>query len=120
MCGPKDVSQMREALSALDLGPLASVGLAALAVILAGQLGRISGVLFVTQMARLPLRVRLGCYLAYVPKATIQAAFATLPLERGLAQGTDILSIAVLAIVITAPIGLLALHKGSDRLLPVE
>jgi hypothetical protein len=53
-----------------------------------------------------------------MPKATIQAAFAGLALDRGLAEGALILSAGVLAVVILAPLGSLALSRGAERLLP--
>jgi len=70
----------------------------------------------------------LACALAYVPKATIQAAFAVLPLDRVLDAGIPtqlsrddaelILCAGVLAVVITAPLGAVTLNKGVARLLP--
>ena len=104
--------------AAVRLQPLARAGLSYAAVILAGQAGRAAGATLVTAGARLSPRERLACVLAYLPKATIQAAFAGLPLARGLPHGEAMLTIAVLAIVITAPLGTVALHKGVERLLP--
>lgn len=103
---------------ALDLGPLAGVGLALVGVVLIGQLGRALGSLTATAGKALTARERLACILAYIPKATIQAAFAGLPLDRGLAQGDLLMSAAVLAIVLTAPLGSLALTRGTAALLP--
>ena len=57
---------------------------------------------------------RAACAASYVPKATIQAAFAALPLDRGLPAGQLILSAGILAIAITAPTGILLLHKFVD------
>ena len=104
--------------AAVRLRPLAQAGLSYAAVILAGQAGRAGGTLLITTGARLTPRERFACVLAYLPKATIQAAFAGLPLARGLPHGEAILSIGVLAIVLTAPLGTFALHKGAERLLP--
>jgi len=103
--------------AAVDLGPLATIGLSALAVILLGQLGRAAAVFLATLPFRLRLRERAACVCAYLPKATIQAAFAAVALDRGLAQGQTLLSTAVLAVAIMAPIGVVALHRGTDRLL---
>ncbi len=101
-----------------DLDPFATIGLAALAVILLGQLGRAAAVFLATMPFRLRLRERAACVCAYLPKATIQAAFAAVALDRGLAQGQTLLSTAVLAVAIMAPIGVVALHRGTDKLLP--
>ncbi len=106
--------------AAVDLAPLASVGLAAAAVICLGQLARALGCFAATAGSGYSLRERLGCVLCYLPKATIQAAFAGLALDRGMAEGELILSVGVLAIVITAPIGVIALHSGAARLFGVS
>ena len=104
--------------AAVKIAPLARAGLSYVAVILAGQVGRTAGAFLATWRAKLTPAQRLACVLAYLPKATIQAAFAGVPLARGLARGEDLLAVAVLAIVITAPIGMFALHRGAERLLP--
>jgi NhaP-type Na+/H+ or K+/H+ antiporter len=103
---------------ALDLGPLAGVGIWLLAVVGIGQAGRLIGSLAFASLLPLAFGQRLASYLAYMPKATIQAAFAGLALDRGLAEGALILSAGVLAVVILAPLGSLALSRGAERLLP--
>jgi Kef-type K+ transport system membrane component KefB len=102
--------------AAVDLGPVASAGVAVIIVVLMGQVGRAAGSLLATTGARLTPRERLGCILAYVPKATIQAAFAALPLDRGLASGDVILTAGVLAVVVTAPLGVVSLNRGAAKL----
>jgi len=97
---------------AVDLGPLAQTGLLLVAVVALGQVGRAAGSFVATQGAGLSTRERVACMLGYIPKATIQAAFAALPLDRGLAGGELILTTAVVAIVLTAPVGIVALHRG--------
>ena len=106
--------------AAVDLEPLASVGFAVVAVILLGQLGRATGSFMATVGSDLSWRERRACAMAYVPKATIQAAFAALPLDRGLAEGTLIMGAAVLAIVVTAPVGVALLHRAVGPALGVE
>ena len=54
---------------------------------------------------------RVFCILAYIPKATVQAAIASIPLLSGLGSGNLILSIAVLSILITAPMGAIGIDK---------
>ncbi|MBW2528216.1 MAG: cation:proton antiporter [Deltaproteobacteria bacterium] len=103
--------------AAVDLGPVAAAGAAVVVVVVMGQIGRAGGSWLATAGAGLSSRERLGCVLAYVPKATIQAAFAALPLDRGLAAGELILTAGVLAVVITAPMGVVSLNRGAARLL---
>lgn len=103
--------------AAVDLEPLARAGLAVVAAIALGQVGRAAGSLAATARSGLTGRERLACVAAYVPKATIQAAFAALPLDRGLPSGELILTAGVLAVVLTAPAGVMALHRGTARLL---
>jgi NhaP-type Na+/H+ or K+/H+ antiporter len=105
--------------ASFSLGAISSrTVVAGLAVVLIGQIGRAGGVLLATSRSSLSHRERLACVLAYLPKATIQAAFAGLPLDRGLPEGQILLSTAVLAILILAPLGVVTLHRGVDALLP--
>ena len=60
---------------------------------------------------------RLFCVLAYLPKATVQAAIGSVPLAAGLPCGKIILSVAVLAILITAPIGAIGIDSTYKRFL---
>jgi len=60
---------------------------------------------------------RLFCAIAYLPKATVQAAIGGLPLAAGVAAGNTILTVAVLAILITAPIGAIGVDATYKRLL---
>ena len=63
------------------------------------------------------LRERLFCLFAYLPKATVQAALGSVPLAAGDAGGQVMLSVAVLSILITAPIGLLLIRGLGPKLL---
>ncbi len=103
--------------AAVELEPLAGIGVLAAAVILMGQGGRMLGSALATLGSGLSRRARLACALCFVPKATLQAAFAALPMDQGLSAGGAILSTAVLAIVMTAPLGTLAIFRGADPLL---
>lgn len=102
----------------MDLGPLSTIGPVAVLIIFGGQLGRAAGALLATTGSGLPARERVAAMLSYVPKATIQAAFGAVALDQGHAGGDIVLSVAVLAIIGTAPLGILAIHRGADRLLP--
>ena len=104
--------------AAVDLGPLASVGLLAVAVIVLGQCGRAGGSLLATIGEDLSGKQRLAGVLCYVPKATIQAAFGSMALDAGLASGDVIVTVAILSIVICAPLGVVGLHRIADGLLP--
>ena len=60
---------------------------------------------------------RLFCMIAYLPKATVQAAIGSVPLAMGLPCGKIVLSVAVLAILITAPLGALGMDATYRKLL---
>ena len=116
--------------AALEVEAVLAAGLAVSAVVLLGQGGRLVGSYAATLGAGLTAKERLACALAYVPKATIQAAFAAMPLDRVLAAGAGaqlsrsdaelILCAGVLSVVITAPVGAVLLNRVVDRLLPVR
>ena len=63
---------------------------------------------------------RLFCVIAYLPKATVQAAIGSVPLSMGLPCGQLVLSVAVLAILITAPLGAIGIDRTAGRLLVQE
>ena len=65
----------------------------------------------------LTLKERLFCIIAYLPKATVQAAIGSVPLAMGLPCGNIILSVAVLAIIITAPLGAFGIDAAFKPLL---
>ena len=64
----------------------------------------------------LTAKERLFCVIAYCPKATVQAAIGSVPLAMGLPCGQLILSVALLAILITAPLGLWEILKPGEAL----
>lgn len=73
-----------------------------------------------TAFSPLTVRERLFCAIAYLPKATVQAALGGVALSRGIPQGQTILAIAVLAILFTAPLGLLGIRIFGNRLLEAD
>ncbi len=97
-----------------------AAGLSAVAVIFFSLLFRMSGVFFSTFNTKLTLNERLFCMIAYLPKATVQAAIGSLPLAMGLACGNIVLTVAVLAILITAPLGAFGIDMTYKRLLTPE
>ena len=105
--------------AAVDLGALAQSGIAALGVILAGLLVRAFTVLCCTAGRTFNLKQRLFAAVAYLPKATVQAALAGLPLAAGLSAGGTILAVAVLAILVAAPLGAVGIDRLGTKLLPL-
>ncbi|WLD57686.1 cation:proton antiporter [Salinispirillum sp. LH 10-3-1] len=92
-------------------------GLLGVLVIVGGLLARTLGVLIATGLdARLSWLERWFCAAAYVPKATVQAALGAVPLSLGIAGGEVILSLAVIAILFTAPLGLMLIRHLGPRL----
>lgn len=69
---------------------------------------------------KLTLKEKLFCVTAYMPKATVQAAIGSVPMSLGLPCGKIVLSVAVLAILITAPLGAIGIDRSYKRLLAHE
>lgn len=82
-----------------------------------GLLARSMGVLLSLVGTNLNRRERLFSVIAYLPKATVQAAIGALPLSMGVESGDLILSLAVLSIVLTAPLGAIAIKLTGDKFL---
>ena len=66
---------------------------------------RVVGVFFCVLGTKLEKKERLFCMIAYLPKATVQAAIGSVPLSLGLPCGKLVLTVSVAAIIITAPLG---------------
>lgn len=92
-------------------------GLVGLLIIMIGLVARTIGVFISTIGTDLNGKERLFTAFAYIPKATVQAAIGAIPLGLGIPSGDTILAIAVLAIIVTAPIGLLLIRYGGKHLL---
>ena len=103
--------------AAVDIRDTLKAGLPALLMILAALVFRAAGVLLCTVKTNLTWKERLFCVLAYLPKATVQAAIGSVPLAAGLACGQIVLSVAVLAIIVTAPLGAIGIDCTYKRLL---
>ena len=69
---------------------------------------------------KLNKKERLFCVIAYLPKATVQAGIGSVPMAMGLSCGKIVLSVAVLAILITAPLGALGMDASYKKLLARE
>lgn len=87
----------------------AYAGVAAILLILGAMVFRMAGVFASVVGTKLNGKERAFCMLAYTPKATVQAAIGGVPLAMGLACGETVLTVAVLAILITAPFGAIAI-----------
>ncbi len=84
---------------------------------LIGLIGRLIGVTTALYNSNLNTKEKLFCGISYIPKATVQAATAGIPLAAGVPHGDTILAIGVLAIIITVPIGVTGIRLGRDTLL---
>lgn len=103
--------------AAVDVRYALSAGPAVLAMIALSLTLRAGGVLLCLLGTRLNMRERLFCVIAYLPKATVQAAIGGVPLSLGLPCGPLVLTAAVVAILITAPLGALGMDFAQNRLL---
>ena len=106
--------------AAVDVRYTLSAGPAALVMIFLALAFRSLGVLLCVAGTALTRRERLFCVIAYLPKATVQAAIGSVPLAEGLPCGALVLSVAVLAILVTAPLGAPGMDAGAPRLLTVS
>ena len=89
----------------VDIGYVVSSGAKAALLLVLALLFRMAGVLVCLLRTKLSRKERLFCMVAYIPKATVQAAIGGIPLSMGLACGNLVLTAAVLSILITAPLG---------------
>lgn len=103
--------------AAVNIGYLANVGLNALLMIALALVFRMFGVYICLLSSHLTRKEQLFTMLAYTPKATVQAAIGGIPLAMGLACGDTVLTVAVLAIVLTAPLGAFAIDASYKALL---
>lgn len=101
--------------AAVDLRYLADAGLPALLLLLIGLIFRSAGTYLSLLGTALDLRERLFPVIAYLPKATVQAAIGGAPLAMGLPCGGLILSVAVLSILVTAPLGAIGMEVACPR-----
>ncbi|MBW1980053.1 MAG: cation:proton antiporter [Deltaproteobacteria bacterium] len=95
-------------------------GAAGLAVISLGLLARSVGTYLSVMGTDLDWKERLFCVVSYIPKATVQAAIGAVPLEAGVAAGEVILAVAVLSILVTAPLGAIGIMLMGEPILEIE
>lgn len=101
----------------VNINYLGNVGIKALIVIFGALIFRMAGVFVCIIKTELNKKERLFTMMAYTPKATVQAAIGGIPLTLHFACGETVLTIAVLAIVITAPLGAFAIDLSYKKLL---
>lgn len=103
--------------ASVDISYVSSAGLAAVILIFAVLVFRMLGVCLCMAGTKLNWKERIFCMLAYMPKATVQAAIGGLPMAMGLPCGKIVLTVAVLAIFITAPLGAFLIDAMYQKLL---
>ena len=101
----------------VNINYLGKVGIKALIVILVALMFRMVGVFVSLLGTSIKPKEKLFTMMAYTPKATVQAAIGGIPLALGLACGDTVLTVAVLAIVLTAPLGAFAIDSTYKKLL---
>ena len=106
--------------ASVDIRYTLKAGPAALAMIFAALLFRTLGVTLCVAGTNLTAKEKLFCSVAYLPKATVQAAIGSVPMAMGLSCGQIVLSVAVLGILITAPLGAIGMDCSYKRLLKRE
>lgn len=104
----------------VDVTSVGGIWLPVLGVISGALMFRFAGVFLCVLGTKLNFRERLFCMIAYMPKATVQAAIGGVPLAMGLSCGATVLSGAVLAILVTATLGAFLIELTAPRLLTQE
>ena len=106
--------------AAVDLSVALNAGLLALILLSVGLLFRFSGVMLSLIKTNLTKHERLFAGISYLPKATVQAAIGAIPLALGVESGELILALAVLAIIISAPLGAIGIDLTFKKFLVKE
>ncbi|WP_353106788.1 cation:proton antiporter [Acetoanaerobium noterae] len=103
--------------AAVDISYLKGAGIASIVFILSALVFRIVGVNVSLLGTSLDKKERIFCSIAYLPKATVQAAIGAVPLAAGVGAGNLILTVAVVAILISAPLGAIGVDNTYKKLL---
>lgn len=101
----------------VNINYLSHVGFKALLLIILALVFRMFGVFICLLKTKLNKKEKLFAMIAYTPKATVQAAIGGIPLSLGLSCGDIVLTVAVLAIILTAPLGAFAIDLTYKKLL---
>ncbi len=103
--------------AAVNIQVIFSSGKIGVVIIIIGLVGRTIGVIISLKGSNLNPKEKAFCAIAYMPKATVQAAIAGIPLAMGVPNGEIILAIGILAIIITVPIGVIGIRGTSEKFL---
>ena len=103
--------------SAVDISALGGVGFAAVTLIFGALFFRMVAVILAVSSTNLNTKERIFSAMAYIPKATVQAAIGSIPLADGVEAGSSIWGVAVLAIILTAPIGATLIDRTYETFL---
>jgi NhaP-type Na+/H+ or K+/H+ antiporter len=103
--------------AAVDIKYAAQAGISAVILIFGVLAFRMLGVYLCMLKTNLTSKERIFCMIAYTPKATVQAAIGSVPLAMGLSCGKTVLTVAVMAILITAPLGAFGIDMTYKRFL---
>jgi len=101
----------------VNVGVAIKAGKIGILLIVIGLMGRSIGVIISLLGTNYSFKEKLFCVIAYIPKATVQAAMGAVPLSMGVESGDVILAIAVLSVLITAPLGAIGIHYSAKKLL---
>lgn len=103
--------------AAVDIRFTFSSGIGVVFIIGLTLIFRVFGVLLSTINTGFTTKERLFCVFSYLPKATVQAAIGTIPMSMGIESGSIILSVAVVSILLTAPLGAFLIDRTAARYL---
>ena len=103
--------------SNVDVKYVFNAGFSVVLLVFLVLLFRMAGVFICLIKTKLSIKERLFCMIAYIPKATVQAAIGGIPLSLGLSCGNIVLTAAILSILITAPLGAFLIDLTYKRLL---
>lgn len=106
--------------AAVDVSYAVKSGFCAVIILTSALIIRMLGVFISIIPAKLNLKERIFCMFAYTPKATVQAAIGAIPLTMGLSCGHQILTVAVLAILISAPFGAILIDNTYKKFLHLD
>ena len=104
----------------VDLRYAMTAGIFAVLLVACALVFRMTGVAISLLKTKLTKHEKWFCMIAYTPKATVQAAIGAIPLSMGLSCGQTVLTVAVLSILITAPLGAICIDNLYKKLLNIQ
>lgn len=106
--------------AAVNVNYAMKLGVVAIILVLLALSVRMIGVALCTVRTQLSFRERIFCMISYTPKATVQAAIGGVPLAMGLSCGEQVLTVAVVSILVTAPLGAFCIDHFYKKLLTCD